>query len=147
MSQVNTANTYVYGSTARKIAPVRPEWEVQSQLAANKRKRHAATLNVGYVLFLVLAIATAAFVLINYIQLQSELTGLSKTIVSMEKELNVLRDSNNDAYQRAVNSVDMEEIRRVAVEELGMVYAQEDQIVLYDAPNNDYMRQIAAVSH
>ena len=147
MSQVRTANTYVYGSTARKIAPVRPEWEVQSKLAASKRKRHAASLNIGYVLFLVVAIATAAFVLINYIQLQSELTGLSKTIVSMEKELNTMRDANNDAYQRAVNSIDMEEIRRVAVEELGMVYAQEEQIVLYDAPNNDYIRQIAAAGY
>ena len=40
-----------------------------------------------------------------------------------------------------MSSVDLESIRKTAMEELGMVYASEDQVVLYDSKSTDYVRQ------
>ncbi len=145
MSRMSTSATYVYGNTVRKTIPA---WEVQQPVSEPRKSQQKANhMSVGYVAFLVLAIFAAAFILISYIQMQSQLTGLSKNVTAMEKELNALRDSNNDAYHRIVNSVDMEEVRRIAVEEFGMVYAQEDQIVLYETTSNDYMRQVTVANN
>jgi hypothetical protein len=40
-----------------------------------------------------------------------------------------------------MTSVDLDYIRDVAINELGMVYASEDQVVLYDGGTRDYVRQ------
>lgn len=40
-----------------------------------------------------------------------------------------------------MKDVDLEEIRRIATEELGMTYAAKDQVVLYESEESDYVRQ------
>ena len=47
---------------------------------------------------------------------------------------------------KIVNAVDYDYIRQVAIEELGMVYASEDQIVSYTRENSDYVRQLTGLS-
>lgn len=44
-------------------------------------------------------------------------------------------------YSRITNSIDLEEIRRIAIGELGMTYAKEGQIESYSSEGNDYMRR------
>ena len=83
----------------------------------------------------------AAFILVNYIQLQSDLINMTKYVASKESELNSLKLANDEEYHRIVNSIDLEEIKRVAIGELGMVYAREGQIVPYTNDTNDYMRK------
>ena len=99
-------------------------------------------MSFGYVLFLMAAMCTAAFVLLNYIQLQAELTQRTKNVASKEVQLNNLKIANDEEYNRIMSSIDLEEIKRVAIGELGMVYAQEGQIVTYTNEKNDYMRQV-----
>ena len=41
--------------------------------------------------------------------------------------------------------MDLEKIRDIAVNELGMVYANEDQVVLYDNEGSDYVKQYADI--
>lgn len=107
-----------------------------------KNREKALYMSAGYVLFLVTALLTAAFILVNYIQLQAELTGLTKTVAAKESELNSLKVENDEAYNRIVNSIDLEEIRRIAIQELGMIYAGEGQVVIYENESHDYMRQV-----
>ncbi len=54
--------------------------------------------------------------------------------------------ANDDEYSKIVNAVDYDYIRQVAIEELGMVYASEDQIVSYTRENSDYVRQLTGLS-
>ena len=102
-------------------------------------------MNLGYLLFLVVALVSAAFVLIGYIRLQSELTLTVKRIASMESELNSLKLSNEEEYNRAISSVNLEEIRQVAIGELGMRYAKEGQIINVTGEGSDYVRQLAEI--
>lgn len=136
---------YVYGSTAREPEPER-QWETeprkQVQPAVRKNRERARHMSAGYVLFLAAALCAAAFVLVNYIQLQAELTNLTRSTAAKASELNSLQDANNEKYNRIVNSINLEEIKRIAIGELGMTYAQEGQIILYDNEGDDYMRQV-----
>ncbi len=135
---------YVYGNVVRKAEPQR-RWEEtplkkpQPEVKKNREKAHH--MNAGYVLFLTGALCVAAFILVNYIQMQAELTTLTKIVANAESELNHLKQANDEEYNRITNSIDLEEIKRIAIGELGMVYAQEGQIVTYENETRDYMRQ------
>ena len=59
----------------------------------------------------------------------------------MESELNDLRLKNNEEYSRAVSNVDLEEVKRIAIEELGMKYAEEGQVINVESAKDDYVRQ------
>ena len=78
----------------------------------------------------------------NYIQLQADLTNLTKGVATKQSELNSLRSANDEKYNRIMNSIDLEEIKRIAIGELGMTYAKEGQIILYADEGDDYMRQV-----
>ena len=69
----------------------------------------------------------------------------SNRAVEVSSELNDLRLTNDEDYARAASSVDLEEIRRVAIGELGMRYAKEGQIINVSGEGNDYVRQLADI--
>ena len=100
-------------------------------------------MNLAYVLFLIAALCCTGVILVNYLQIQSEVTRKAEVIASLEKDLNDLRLSNDEEYNRILSSVDMEEIKRIAIGELGMTYAREGQIQTYTNEGNDYMRRVA----
>jgi len=136
---------YIYGSAVRKPDIRRQlEEEPKRQLSheARKNRDKARHMSLGYVVFLMAALCVAGMILINYIQLQSEVTNKIKNIASLESELNHLKLSNDEEYNRIVDSIDLEEIKRIAIGELGMTYAKEGQIITYTNTGNDYMRQV-----
>lgn len=137
---------YVYGNTAQKLN-VQRQWETeprrQVQPAVRKNREKVRRMSAGYVIFLAVAICASALILVNYIQLQAELTSLTRSVASKESELNSLKVANDEAYSRIISSIDLEEIKRIAIGELGMTYAQEGQIVLYTNESSDYMRKVS----
>lgn len=154
--QRRTANrrvqdTYVVGNTVRKLNVVEELQNPVQQKPVNhtvrKNREKALYMNLGYVLFLVAALASAAIILISYIQIQAEITLSVKNIAAMESELNDLRLTNDENYARAASSVDLEEIRSVAIGELGMRYAKEGQIINVSGEGNDYVRQLADIEN
>ncbi len=78
---------------------------------------------------------------VNYLQLQAETTSRIKNIAALELQLEELKKENNDNYTRIMTSVDLDYIKDVAINELGMVYATEDQVILYENKTRDYVRQ------
>ena len=99
-----------------------------------------------YVAFLLGAFVLLGKSLISYVQLQSDLTASANRISAYEQELNNLTLANDDEYSKMINAIDYDEIKRIAIEELGMVYASEDQIVTYTRENSDYVRQLSDIS-
>ncbi|MDE7247692.1 MAG: cell division protein FtsL [Lachnospiraceae bacterium] len=139
---------YVHGNTVRKFRPdqetVRePKKKVNNSIRRNRdRAKH---MNAGYVLFLALALAATGIILVYYIGLQSDITNSVKHISTLESQLNDLKVANEENYSRISSSVDLEEIRRIAIQELGMQYAQEGQIISFTSENNDYVKQMAEI--
>jgi len=139
---------YISGNTARKLNVVKElETAVPKKLSNTTRKNRdkALHMNFGYVLFLVVALVSAAVLLIGYVKLQSEITLCVKNIANLESELNSLRLSNEEEYNRALSAVDLEEIRRIAISELGMRYAGEEQIINVSGEGSDYVRQLTQI--
>ena len=138
-------NLYVYDNTARDLRVQRQlEEDPRRRLSPEARKNRdkARHMSLGYVMFLMAAMSVCAVILVNYIQLQAEMTTRVQRIASLESQLNSMRLENDEVYNRITSSVDLEEIKRIAIGELGMTYAQEGQIVPYRGVGNDYMRTV-----
>lgn len=139
---------YIQGNTVRK-PDVRREIEnaPRKRLSNTTRKNRekARHMSPGYVLFLSMALVAMGWILLNYIKLQSDITNSIKQISSLERELNDLRLSNDEEYNRITSSVDLEEVRRIAIQELGMQYAQEGQIITFASENKDYVKQLSSI--
>jgi len=100
-----------------------------------------APMNLGYISFMVAALLVVCVVLIGYIKLQSDITNRITHISEMESELNELKLANDETYTKIMSSVDLEEIKRIAINELGMRYAGEGQVITYSGEGSDYVRQ------
>ena len=137
------------GNTARQLDVVtelqKPRSPRELNHAVKKHRDRAIYMNFGYVLFLTASLLVAGFVLIGYIRLQSEITASVKRIATMESTLNSMKTANDEEYSRIESSVDLDEIRRIAITELGMVYPDEDQIVTAPDEGNDYVRQVTDI--
>ena len=139
-------NTYVEGNTVRKLNVVEElQKPLETKENGKKNRDKSLYMNLGYVLFLIGALAIAAMILMSYIRVQSDIIISVRNIASLESELNNLKLSNDEDYARAASSVDLEEIRKVAIGELGMRYAKEGQIINVSGEGSDYVRQLAQI--
>ena len=117
-----------------------PQRKISNRTRKNRDK--ARHMSAGYVFFLSVALVVTGFVLVNYIGLQSDITHSVENISRLEKELNDLKLANDEEYSRITSSVDLEEIKRIAIQELGMQYAEEGQIISFASESNDYVKQM-----
>lgn len=139
---------YVQGNTVRKAQPARqiperPQKKVNNSVRKNRER--AKHMSAGYVLFLCAALVSAGIILVYYIGLQSDITNSVKHIAALERQLNALKVANEEEYTRISSKVDLEEIRRIAIQELGMQYAREGQIISFASENSDYVKQMAEI--
>lgn len=148
MSTMRRQQRAIEGNTARKVQTL--EYPSRERQPERRERRHAEKSNVQYVnvLYMIFLAAASCMVLwscVNYLQLQAETTSRVKHIASLETELEDLRKENNDNYTRIMTSVDLDHIRDVAINELGMVYAEPKQVILYDGGTDDYVRQNGSI--
>lgn len=144
-------NAYVAGTAARQAEPAgRPGRELKQpkrQLSHSTRKNRdrAKYMNLAYVLFLTAAMAVTGIILVNYIRMESSITQSVEKMADLESQLNNIRTENDETLNRIESSVDLNEIRRIAITELGMVYAGEGQIVEIPDEGSDYVRKYADI--
>lgn len=134
---------YVYGNTARALRPLEPDIprEVHLSHRARRNRDRAHHMNFGYVLFLTMAITATGIGCLQYLRLQGEVTNSVKRISVLERQLNEIKDENDDTESRIKGTVGLEEVKKRAMNELGMQYATPDQIVKYKSDDTDYVRQ------
>lgn len=143
------SNVYVQGNTAaRRQAQEERIYALPKQKAprhagknVRRNRERALYMNIGYVLFLTVAIVVAGFILTGYLTLQADITSSIKNISRMESTLNEMKLTNDENYDRIVSNVNLEEVKRIAIQELGMIYAKEGQIISFHGEGSDYVRQ------
>lgn len=148
---------YIDGNTVRKPqtrpAPDRqrgqrqaePEKKKVTSTRTRRNRARALQMNLGYVAFLTAASLATLFVCVNYLKLQAQNTTYRNQAAALESHLADLKLENDTEYENALASVDMEQIRDIAINKLGMVYAGEEQVKTYESHNNDYVRQYSDV--
>ena len=53
-----------------------------------------------------------------------------------------MTEQNNTQYNAVLDSVNLEDIRNRAMNEMGMVYASQGQVVEYESPSGDSLEQL-----
>ena len=143
-SNTTGRTAYVNGNAVRQTEP--DYVQVHSRRTAQRTNHRARHMTFGYLLFLSGALILAGLILTWYITMQSEITNSVKHISTLESQLNELKQENDEAYNKANSSRDLEEIKKIAIQEYGMQYADQGQIVTYsDEGGNDYVRQNADI--
>lgn len=150
--EYNSANhrseqRYMYGNVVtkpedepgRRKSPAKPRKRVSRQVQKNRRR--ALRMNATYVVFLTVAATVALLLCVNYVHLQSEMTKRSKRVTALQEQLADLKEENTTKYNAVVDSVNLDEVREKAINQLGMTYATPEQIVEYDDPATDYVKQ------
>lgn len=138
---------YIYGNTVRQpeVLPRRqrevdqPERRTSTQVRKNRNK--ALFMSPAYVTFIAVAACIAVVVCIQYLQLKTDLRNQANSITSLQRELTDLIEENDTAYNVTMDTVNLEAIRNRAMNEMGMVYASDGQVVEYDSPNSDSVTQ------
>ena len=149
---------YVNGSTVRQIEaqPVRRERIDRTKIkeqqqrkrrrsAARRNRERALHMSKGYVAFLTLCVGVVAFSAVALVQIQSQVTQRMEHIAALELQITDLKADNDARYKEIVTSVDLDQIKTVAMNDLGMRYATEDQIVYYSVENNNFMDQYSDI--
>ncbi len=141
--------TYIYGNVVRKLAPEqqprRQEPERREHTHADytvrRNQEKALQIDLPYLMLLVVAACCTLYICVNYLHQQSEINTRLDNIKTLEQDIETLK-SENDALETRINtSIDLDYVYRVATEELGMVYAGKDQVLLYNKTESEYVRQ------
>ena len=129
----------VYGNTVRKgnakRKTVRPVLLPGAGKTVQQSRRY-----VNIVIMVAAVVVALAFL---YITEQSDVTNLRKQKGQMISQYEDIKLSNDLYYEDIVSRVDIKEIERIAVEELGMKMAGQGQIYTYTDDVEDYVKQYA----
>lgn len=149
---------YINGSAVREMetAPVRRKRPDKRQLEEQKRKKHrrnairrnrerALYMSKSYVAFLSVCVVIVAFSAVALIQIQSQVTQRMEHIAVLESQITDLKADNDARYKEITTSIDLEYIKDVAMNRLGMKYATEEQVIYYSVENNNFMDQYSDI--
>ena len=139
--------TNAYGAPAR-VLPTREQREREKREDAKRRqkitdRRRAAALRKNRILtgYMIIAVILTCLMLVGYVGLQTSVSTRMNRIASLENELSTVNADNSAAESRIATTTNLIEIKDKAINELGMVYATNSQIVYYSVDGSDYMSQ------
>lgn len=122
------------------------EAELRRRRRANRRKQERVLrMSRSYVAFLTMVVVAFGSFAGMYISIQSDITSRMKAISSLESQISDVKADNDEAYKRINTAVDLDAIRNTAMNELGMTYAKESQIIYYSVGDDDYMNQYGEI--
>lgn len=152
ISSMDRRQFYVYGSAAQQAEALpkrrterrrKAPQHVSRQVARNRNR--AMNINPAYAVFLVAAAICAVFLCVMYLRLQSEVVNHSENLTSLQEDLADLTEANNTAYNAAEDSINLEEIRSRAMNEMGMVYESQGTVIEYESPASGYVKQYDSI--
>ena len=138
--------SYIGDNLARKQAvvtpmPERPERVVRTKQAGKAERGLAASFGFAFTLIMAAAMVVIFITLVKYISLNIEISRKARTITELRKELTTAITENDNMEMSINSSIDYDYIYQVATQELGMVYASQNQIVTYDHKDSEYVVQ------
>ncbi|MDQ2086884.1 cell division protein FtsL [Herbivorax sp. ANBcel31] len=122
---------YIHGTAARKL-----EYDVYKEnkvLKTKKKQRNNNKIKVKYVLVLLFISLVSCFVTYRYVQI----TELNYVINQQVSEYNEIKDENKSIELDIKSSVDLNNVKLVAKEKLGMQEPDRHQITYINIPRDD----------
>jgi cell division protein FtsL len=145
-------SSYVHGNTVRKIQVAEPysndeksieQLEEERRLKRQQLKRIHRTnqLNFVYTVAVTAIVGVIFAVCYQYLNLQTEVKNNASLVSDLQAELTSLTTSNDELEVEVNASIDYDAIYDTAVNELGMVYPDKNQVIRYDAGESEYVKQ------
>lgn len=158
--QYYNQTSYVSGSTARKLSaaperdydlyeeplrrdPRAPQRAPKSQPQRSPKRKPRVSRGIDFIsmTFLTLAIVTTLYACFSYLEAQSQDMQLDKQIVALTKQLTNIKDKNDAVEANNRQKIDLDEVYRIAVSELGMVHPNHNERIQYQNNEIGYVRQ------
>ena len=139
-------DVYVYGSAATQReydgeAERRRRAERDRKRQLNEIRRDEEVMHktfTAYIIGLVLLLMTAGIV---DLQIRSRVKEKTDHIDAMRQELSEKVEENTTKYNVIIDSINLDEVRDKAINDLGMKNAGKDQIMEYDETDGGYIKQ------
>ena len=153
-------NYYINGNTVRELnpepirrerrGPSREELEERRRKknrknAARRNRERALFMSKGYVAFLSICVAISAYAAVTYVHLQADVSDYMRSVAKLQGQIENLRADNDARFKAVSTSADLNEIKNIAINQLGMNYAAEEQIIYYSVENKNYMDQYSDI--
>ena len=94
---------------------------------------------LGYSVFSLVIVGIMVLAGYNYLSLAADVRADKSEISALQKELTNQKNANSEYKSRLEASVDLDEIYKIATQELGMVYSKPGQTVYYSKNSEDYV--------
>ena len=142
------------GNAVRKLNPEveyeeylerRRQEEERRQRDIRRAKIHRQKVKKVTSVYATMAIVFCVCFFVGYIYLQTQVTERTDNIAKLETQISTLKADNGAAEARINTAANLSNVRNTALNELGMVYANADQIVYYDMERNDHMNQYSKI--
>lgn len=144
-------NDYIEGNAVRKENVVEVPQRRERTYVDNQRvntskniyrnREKALHMSASYVIVLAVCSILMCVVCAKYLSLRDEVTMKTENIADLEMKIESLK-ARNDSLDYSINSfMDIENISKIAKEELGMIQAGKDQISFYESSESEYMKQ------
>lgn len=106
----------------------------------------APTINLLGFIFLTLVSAVLVYSAVSFLHLKYEYTTAERELSKSESELSVLATENDNREKIVYSNIELEEIRKTAMEKFGMAYPDSSQIIKYNRTDAGYVRQYSEVT-
>jgi cell division protein FtsL len=148
-----TKNYYVNGNTVRELdTPVRRDRRTRREIeeakrrknrrnAARRNRQRAMEMSRGYVVFLTVCVLITAGVAGLFVHEQAQMSARMRAVANLQSQVIDLQADNDARYKNLSSSVDLNHVKDVAINELGMQYPTEDQVIYYSIDNSNFMDQ------
>lgn len=124
-----------------------PEKQPEIVKAPKRQKERYAGLSAapsinffGFAGFMLVA-ALLVVISVSYIRVYNEVKQTEIETRTINREVNSLKIANDNIENTLYSNIDLEKIRKLAIEKYGMVYPYENQVIMYKSVTNGYVRQ------
>lgn len=133
--------TYIYGNTVRKEQSTSYIDIQEDRKEFIRYQRELRVISLRYVLLLTFSAFFLLFTCVSYLKLQTDVYNQSQTVSNMESTLLYIKEDNSARSTSIMSGINLVEIKDKAMNEFGMIYPIEGQIIEYESGNADMVRQ------
>ena len=98
-------------------------------------------MNFLYTVAVLGVVALMFTICYQYLNMQASVKNSASEIAQLEQQLAKIKASNDEEEQEINASIDYDAIYNTAVNELGMIYPERNQVITYDAGVSEYVKQ------
>lgn len=105
------------------------------------KMKYAPSIDLVAFIGFMAVVALFVFVCTEYVKVYDKVKQTESATRAIVQETESLKAANDNTENNIYNNIDLEKIRKLAIEKYGMVYPYENQVITYRSVTNGYVRQ------